>query len=111
MNLKLFGEIERLQEEPSPPAAELHGIESYLSGLFVLQNFDEAGAHRPASIRGFTGARRRLPKEVNVVSSTEVQTMTAKYIKPELMTIVVVGDKAKISEQLAAFVAAGDSNT
>jgi predicted Zn-dependent peptidase len=32
-----------------------------------------------------------------------VQKETAEYIKPEQMTIVVVGDKAKISEQLAPF--------
>jgi len=29
--------------------------------------------------------------------------MAGKYIKPEEMTIVVVGDKAKISDQLAPF--------
>src|SRR6266849_10787376 len=34
---EIFGEIERLQKEP-PTAAELKGIQSYLSGLFVLQN-------------------------------------------------------------------------
>jgi predicted Zn-dependent peptidase len=29
--------------------------------------------------------------------------MAEQYIKPEQMTIVVVGDKSKISEQLAPF--------
>jgi len=33
----------------------------------------------------------------------EVRKETAEYIKPDEMTIVVVGDKAKISEQLAPF--------
>jgi predicted Zn-dependent peptidase len=36
--------------------------------------------------------------------------MTTQYVKPEQMTIVVVGDKAKISEQLAPFATTGDSN-
>jgi predicted Zn-dependent peptidase len=36
-----------------------------------------------------------------------VKETTAKYIKPELMTIVVVGDKAKISEQLTPYGDAG----
>jgi predicted Zn-dependent peptidase len=31
--------------------------------------------------------------------------MTAKYIKPEQMTIVVVGDKSKIIDQLAPYAA------
>jgi zinc protease len=37
---------------------------------------------------------------VNAVTPAQVQAMTAKYIKPESMTIVVVGDKSKITEQL-----------
>jgi hypothetical protein len=36
--------------------------------------------------------------------------MTVEYIKPEQMTIVVVGDKAKITEQLAPFAAASGSS-
>jgi len=42
-------------------------------------------------------------KRVNAVTPEEVQATTAKYVKPELMTIVVVGDKAKISEQLTPY--------
>jgi zinc protease len=52
---------------------------------------------------------KNFVQNVNAVSPEQVQQMTAKYIKPELMTIVVVGDKAKISEQLAPFAAAADS--
>jgi zinc protease len=110
---EIFGEIERLQKEPPPPA-ELHGIESYLSGLFVLQNSTRQaliGQLRFVDLQGLgEDYLKTYVKKVNAVSPTEVQTMTAKYLKPELMTIVVVGDKAKISEQLAAFVATGDSN-
>jgi len=40
---------------------------------------------------------------VNAVTPDDVQHMTAKYIKPEQMTIVVVGDKSKITEQLALY--------
>jgi len=36
--------------------------------------------------------------------------MTGQYIKPEQMTIVVVGDKSKISEQLAPYARTGDSS-
>jgi predicted Zn-dependent peptidase len=38
------------------------------------------------------------------VTPADVKKQTAEYIKPDEMTIVVVGDKAKISEQLAPFV-------
>ncbi len=36
--------------------------------------------------------------------------MSAQSIKTDQMRIVEVGDKVKISEQLAAYAAAGDSN-
>jgi len=42
-------------------------------------------------------------QKINAVTPDEVRKETAEYIKPEEMTIVVVGDKAKISEQLAPF--------
>jgi zinc protease len=42
-------------------------------------------------------------QRVNAVTPEDVQRMTAKYIKPEQMTIVVVGDKSKIAEQLAPY--------
>jgi len=40
---------------------------------------------------------------VNAVTPAVVQKMTQDYIKSEEMTIVVVGDKAKIADQLTAF--------
>ena len=56
------------------------------------------------------GYLKTYVQKVNAVTPADVQRMTAQYIKPDHMTIVVVGDKAKISEQLAPYVAAGDSN-
>jgi predicted Zn-dependent peptidase len=40
---------------------------------------------------------------VNAVTPDDVKKLTAEYLKPEEMTIVVVGDKAKISDQLTEF--------
>ena len=41
--------------------------------------------------------------KVNAVTPAEVQKMAGQYIKPEEMTVVVVGDKAKIEDQLAPY--------
>lgn len=41
--------------------------------------------------------------KVNAVTPADVQRMARQYLKPEEMTIVVVGDKAKIQEQLTLF--------
>ena len=109
---EIFGEIERLQKEP-PPAAELQGIQSFLSGLFVIQNSSRQaliGQLRFLDLQGLNDDYlKTYVQKVNAVTPADVQRMTAQYIKPELMTIVVVGDKAKITEQLAPFVPAAES--
>ena len=103
---EIFGEIDRLQKEP-PGAAELKGIQSYMSGLFVIQNSTRQaliGQLRNVDLQGLgEDYLKTYVQRVNAVTPDDVQHMTAKYIKPEQMTIVVVGDKSKITEQLALY--------
>ncbi|MEQ1473533.1 MAG: insulinase family protein, partial [Candidatus Acidiferrum sp.] len=103
---EIFGEIERLQKE-APSAAELKGIQSYLSGVFVIQNSTRQaliGQLRYVDLQGLgEDYLKTFVQKVNAVTPEDVQRMTAKYIKPDQMTIVVVGDKSKITEQLAPF--------
>jgi predicted Zn-dependent peptidase len=106
---EIFGEIERLQKEP-PSALELKGIQSYLSGVFVIQNSSRDALIGQLQYVDFQGLgddylKNYVPR-VNAVTTADVQKMTARYIKPEEMTIVVVGDKVKISDQLAPFIPA-----
>jgi zinc protease len=108
---EIFGEIARLQKE-APGAAELLGIQSYLSGVFVIQNSTRQaliGQLRFVDLQGLgEDYLKTYVQKVNGVTPADVQQTTAQYIKPELMTIVVVGDKSKITEQLAPFAAAGN---
>jgi zinc protease len=110
---EIFGEIQRLQKE-APPEAELKGIQSYLSGLFVIQNSSRGaliGQLRYVDLQGLgEDYLKTYVQKVNAVTPADVQKMTVEYLKPEQMTIVVVGDKAKITEQLAPFAVAGGSN-
>jgi predicted Zn-dependent peptidase len=103
---EIFGEIDRLAKEP-PSDAELKGIQSYMSGLFVIQNSSRSaliGQLRYADFQGLgEDYLKTYVQRVNAVTPAEVQKQTAEYIKPDQMTIVVIGDKAKISEQLAPF--------
>ena len=39
-------------------------------------------------------------KNMHAITPEKVQEMTQKYIKPENMTLIVVGDKAKIQDQV-----------
>jgi len=110
---EIFGEVERLQKE-APGAAELQGIQSYLSGLFVIQNSTRGaliGQLRYVDLQGLgEDYLKTYVQKINAVTPADVQRMTGQYIKPDQMTIVVVGDKSKISEQLAPYATAGDSN-
>jgi zinc protease len=105
---EIFGEIERLSEE-APSDAELKGIQSYMSGLFVIQNSSRSALIGQLRYVDFQGLGEDYLKtyvqKVNAVTPLDVQKQTAEYIKPEQMTIIVIGDKSKISEQLAPFAA------
>jgi zinc protease len=107
---EIFGEIERLQKE-APSTAELKGIQSYLSGLFVIQNSSRGaliGQLRFVDLQGLgDDYLKTWVQKVNAVTPEDVQHITAQYIRPNEMTIVVVGDKAKITDQLAPFATSG----
>jgi zinc protease len=107
---EIFGEIERLQNE-APSQAELKGIETYLSGLFVIRNSSRGALIQQLSFVDFQGLGddylTNWVQNVNAVTPEQVQSITKKYIRPNEMTIVVVGDKAKIAEQVAPYQATG----
>ena len=103
---EIFGEINRLSKQP-PSDGELQGIQSYISGLFVIQNSSRGaliGQLRYVDLQGLgEDYLKTYVQKVNAVTPADIQKETAQYLKPDQMTIVVVGDKSKISEQLAPF--------
>jgi predicted Zn-dependent peptidase len=78
-----------------------------MSGLFVIQNSSRSALIAQLRYVDFQGLGEdylsTYVQKINAVTPDEVRKETAEYIKPDEMTIVVVGDKAKISEQLAPF--------
>ena len=105
---EIFAEVDRLSKE-APPDAELKGIESYMSGLFVIQNSSRSALItqlRYVDLQGLgEDYLKTYVQRINAVTPAEVQKMTAAYIKPDQMTIVVVGDKSKVADQLAPYAA------
>lgn len=103
---EILAEIKRLQSEP-PSAQELKGIQNYLAGTFVLQNSSRTGIIAQLAFVDLHG----LPADylntyvsrVYAVTPAEVQQMAAKYIQSDKATIVVVGDKKVIAEQVAPY--------
>jgi len=106
---EILREIGRLQKE-APSSAELRGIQNYLSGIFTIQNSSRAGIASQlqfANLHGLgTGYLTSYVDNVMKVTPGEVQTLAQRYIDPSRMTIVVVGDKATVEEQLRPFQAA-----
>ncbi|MEG9328043.1 pitrilysin family protein [Salinimicrobium catena] len=96
-------EIRRLQNE-APSKEELQGIQNYESGIYVLQNSSPWGIISQLSFLDV----HNLPesflvdqvKNINAITPQQIQTMAEKYIQPEKMTLIVVGDKEKIKDQV-----------
>ena len=103
---EIVGEINRLAAEPPTPM-ELKGIQNYLSGLFVLRNSSRGALIAQLENIDTLGLGddylNTYVAKVNAVSAADVQKMTAQYLKPSSMTIVVVGDKSSITDQLVPF--------
>jgi predicted Zn-dependent peptidase len=103
---EIFYEIDRLRAEP-PSAEELRGIQNYLAGTFVLQNSSRGGIIGQLAFLDLHGLDRdwlaTYVQRVYAVTPADVQRIARTYIDPSRMTIVVVGDRSQIAEQLAAY--------
>ncbi|GAB5474417.1 MAG: hypothetical protein Mars2KO_25160 [Maribacter sp.] len=96
-------EIRKLQDE-TPTQEEMDGIINYESGIYVLQN---------STPNGIIGQMVFLDTHdlddsfltdkvanMHAITPEKVQEMTRKYIRPENMTLIVVGDREKIERQI-----------
>lgn len=103
---EIFYEIERLRSEP-PTAEELRGIQNYLAGTFVLQNSSRAGIINQLAYLRLHGLPPSYLEEyvnrVYAVTPADVSRVVDTYLRPDRMTIVVVGDRSQIEEQLRPY--------
>lgn len=103
---EILYEIDRLQNAP-PSAAELDGIKNYLAGVFVIRNSSRDGVINQLQFvdlhqLGDTYLETYVQK-VHAVTPQQVQEMARKYVVPDRFTIVVVGDKEKIADQVKPY--------
>ena len=103
---EIFYEIHRLAKEP-PSEAELKGIQDYIAGVFILQNSSRQGIIAQLAFADLNNLGddylETYVKKVYAVTPQQVQQMAEKYLSTDKMTIVVVGDKSKIADQLAPY--------
>ncbi len=103
---EILFEIERLQKEP-PSEEELQGIKNYLVGIYTLQNSSRTGVINQLENANYNELGKdsidNYIKEVVAVTPKDIQDLAKKYLVKDKMTIVVVGDKSKITDQLKPY--------
>ena len=103
---EIFYEIDRLQDE-LPTTDELHGIQNYASGIFVLRNSSRSGIINQLSFLDLHGLDdsylSEYVKNVNSITPEDVQNMARIYLRDEKMLIVIAGDRDKIYSQVANY--------
>ncbi|UII30493.1 insulinase family protein [Fulvivirga ulvae] len=96
-------EIDRLQKE-APSQEELKGIQNYEAGVFVLQNSTPSGIiGQLVYLDVYDLDESFLTNKVQniyAVTPEKIREMAQKYIRPEGMTLVIVGDKKVIEQQI-----------
>jgi zinc protease len=103
---EIFFEVDRLRKEP-PGAEELDGIKNYLAGVFVLQNSSRGGIIQQLEFTRLHGLGadylRTVVQKIQAVTPEDVRRTAERYLDPAKMTMVVVGDKATITDQLVPY--------
>jgi zinc protease len=103
---EIFLEIDRLQSEP-PSVEELQSIQKYLAGIFVLQNSSRNGIINQLQFTELHGLGdtylRDLVRKIYAITPADVQRIARDYLKDDMMTIVIAGDRRVIEEQIRAF--------
>lgn len=103
---EIFSEIDRLQATP-PDARELEGIKNYLAGTYILQNSSRggiAGQLQYVDLHGLPADYlTTYVKKVHAVTPEKISELAKKYLLDDQATIVIVGDRKAIEEQVKAF--------
>ena len=101
---EVFGEIDRMRSA-APTADELKGIQNNMAGVFTLQNSSRSGIIGQLAFKDLQGLDdaflTQYVKRVLAVTPADVQRMAQTYLVPGKMTLVVVGDRKIVEEQLA----------
>ena len=103
---EVYSEINRLRDEP-PSEQELQATQNLLAGIFTLQNSTPQGIINVLNYVELHGLGENYlgdyVSRVYALTPAEISRVTTQYLKPDEMTLVVVGDGARIGEQLVPY--------
>lgn len=106
---EIFKEIDRLSKE-APPQPEVRSIQNQMAGIFALQTSSRTGIVGRLTFADLHGVGdaylNNFVKNIMSVTPDDVRRMTATYLRPDRMTMVVVGDKKTVEAQLSPWVTA-----
>ncbi|CAN5560846.1 hypothetical protein BH10ACI3_BH10ACI3_22130 [soil metagenome] len=103
---EILYEIDRLKNQP-PSETELQGIKNYLVGIYVLQNSTRTGVIGQLESGFYNELNKNYldtyVQNIAAVTPAHISEMVKRYLLTDKMTIVVVGDRSKIDEQLKGY--------
>jgi zinc protease len=103
---EILHEIGRLRSGP-PGEGEVGSARSYLAGAFVLDNASRAGIVDQLAFLDLHGLGddylRSYVQRVQSTTEADMQRLAQRYLDPERMVIVVVGDRSAILDQIRPY--------
>jgi zinc protease len=103
---EIYGEIDKLRAE-GPSERELDNTKTYARGLFVIQNATQNGFANTLNTMYSFGLPKDYPetfqKTVSSLSTEAVKTGAQMLLASEDSVIVIVGDWAKVKDQMSGF--------
>jgi zinc protease len=103
---EVFKEIDKMRAEGSN-GAELQGAKSYLRGIFPIQTATQTGLSATLNNVYIFGLPKDYPEtfraKVAAVTPDEVKSASSTLLGSDNSIIVIVGDYAKVKDQLGAY--------
>lgn len=100
---EILGEITRLRVE-APSREELRGFQSFMSGIFISENSTARGVLESLRWMDLYGVGPAwfgtFIQDVHGVMPERISEIAARYLTPDRMVIVIVGDRKSIGPQL-----------
>jgi predicted Zn-dependent peptidase len=104
---EIYFEINRLRDTP-PSKEELKATQNYMAGIFTLRNSTREGIINVLNRADLHGQDDSYLTEyvsrIYALTPEDISRVTTKHLRPEDMTLAVVGDRARIGEEMAKYI-------
>jgi len=100
---EILGEISLLRAQ-APAQEELRGFQSFMAGILISENSTARGVLESLRWMDLYGVNPtylgRFIQDVYSVTPGAIQTIAGRYLTPDRMVIVIVGDRKALAQQL-----------